>query len=560
MEFSLVIASSQETSIFDADDTYLAPLQVREGNYYSMLGILLKCIRGNHYRRISSGEVISLPAWNHQMLSQMARRKVVQVKQEDDFQRSFFGVYQYKFFVASNVLSLKGFEVTARYASTSAWSNGGPKRLESGLIVWEDEDAAEKSILIGRVGVEGVTAALEFTRQIEEAPSRNPSIDTEPAAAEFEEVEAQITDAAQYADPERFIAIFNIYATRTRLGIIIPKKNDTIQALLDRLFQYHPGGDWMTAGQDLFPEPRLSSEARITAELVRDHTERGLTSYEAKISFEEARAELPNNEILPFELANNEISALPWRVLPGIPELENTLISNRKPHTLQNLMSANPLTNRHIASFLQHRDLEKQNNKYKDNELGNGDLVDQESDESGDNDDDNPEGYQDPKINETDEGSQPPSQATQLEIEELRRESVSPVLPDLHRMSGFGIDMFSLPLFSELEEPVPPIPAFHIPEFNLSLSKPTFSATRVDSPKPLSPTGSNVNANDEEEDNEWEDDDKAEEEEGLRNNGRGRLESIKKYATEKSGMDGDTYRGVSRMKERRRQRRRRTRK
>ena len=159
MEFSLVSASSQENSIFDADDTYLAPLQVREGNDVSMLAILLQCIRGNQYRRISSGELISLPAWNHQMLSQIApHRRVVQVKQEDDFERSSLGFYKYKFSVASNVLSLRGFEVTDRYPSSSGW----------GGIDWDERAAAlvaEQTILINHVGEEGVTAALEFTKK-----------------------------------------------------------------------------------------------------------------------------------------------------------------------------------------------------------------------------------------------------------------------------------------------------------------------------------------------------------------------------------------------------------
>jgi hypothetical protein len=52
------------------------------------------------------------------------------------------------------------------------------------------------------------------------------------------------------------------------------------------------------------------------------------------------------------------------------------------------------------------------------------------------------------------EQTQPPSEPTQLDIEEARRSSVSPKLPDLNRMSGFGID-FSQP---KPEEPEPPLP------------------------------------------------------------------------------------------------------
>ena len=550
MEFSLVMASSQEKSIFDADDTYLAPLQVREGDNNLMLAILLKCIRGNHYRRISSGEVISLPAWNHRMLGQMAQRKVVQVKQEDDFQRSFFGIYQYKFFVASNVLSLRGFEVTSRYASSSNWSSAGARRLESGLLVWDDQDASEKSILIDYVGVEGVTAALEFTRQIEEThTSHDINTTTEPAAAEFEEAETQIANPASYAESERFVAIFNVYATRTRLGIIIPKKEETIQSLLDQLFQYHRSGDWMTAAQDLFPEPRLSSEARITAELIRDHSELGLTSYEAKISFEEARAELPNNEVLPFELPNNEIKTLPWHIFPKVPELENTFISNRKPHMVQNLMSADPTTNRYIASFLQHKDLEKQRHKHELNELEDDDIIDPESDEVEGND------LEDDQVSEAaDEAEQRDRQShsMQLEIQELRRESVSPVLPDLHRMSGFGVDLFQLPLFSEHEEPVPPLPA----EFAFSLSKPTFAASRTESPEPLSPTSPEDIASDPEEagneEHSPQDDGNGIIDEGERSiEWEGQRDVNDEGNIQEANIDGYSHKNVSHIKERR---------
>ena len=53
------------------------------------------------------------------------------------------------------------------------------------------------------------------------------------------------------------------------------------------------------------------------------------------------------------------------------------------------------------------------------------------------------------------EPAHPPSESTQFNVEEARRSSVSPKLPDLNRMSGFGIDLFSQP---KSEEPEPPLP------------------------------------------------------------------------------------------------------
>lgn len=50
---------------------------------------------------------------------------------------------------------------------------------------------------------------------------------------------------------------------------------------------------------------------------------------------------------------------------------------------------------------------------------------------------------------------QPPTESTQLYIEEARRSSVSPKLPDLNRISGFGIDLFAPPKPEEAEAPLP---------------------------------------------------------------------------------------------------------
>ena len=55
----------------------------------------------------------------------------------------------------------------------------------------------------------------------------------------------------------------------------------------------------------------------------------------------------------------------------------------------------------------------------------------------------------------TTESTQPPSESTQLHIEEARRSSVSPKLPDLNRMSGFGMDLFAAPVSEEHEPPLP---------------------------------------------------------------------------------------------------------
>jgi hypothetical protein len=467
MEFSLVTASSQENSIFDADDTYLAPLQIREGNNSSMFAILLRCLRGNQYRRVSSGELIQLSGWNHWMLGQIApRRRVVQVKQEDDFELSFMGFYEYKFSVPSNVLSLKGFEVTDRYTTTSNWSTPGSSRGVGAKFGLEEGDSAEERILIDNVGEEGVTAALEFTKRIEDASASRETFaeNADPTAAEFAEAEAQLATAPVYAEAERFIAIFNIYATRARLGILIPRKDEKTKAIVEKLLKYHQTGDWMTASQYLFPEPKLTSGSRISAQLIRDQNELGLRSYTAEITFEEARAELANTEVLPHQ------------ILPPLPELDNTEVAFIKR---RESIFTDPITH-HISSFLTHRELEKEKRELPAQEP--------EGDESEDDQD-----SEHPRVAE--EESQPPSQSTQLEVQQIRQTSVSPVLPDLHRMSGFGVDLFSLPQFSEHEEPVPRLPLSYTAESAFPLSNTTFFASTTESPEPLAPLSPKSTAN-----------------------------------------------------------------
>jgi hypothetical protein len=93
MEFSLV--SATWLSALDADDTFLAPLQCISEKDHSTLALLLRCIRGTQFTRIASGELISLGRWDRQTLERdPSIRRIVQVKQEDDSELSFRGLYK----------------------------------------------------------------------------------------------------------------------------------------------------------------------------------------------------------------------------------------------------------------------------------------------------------------------------------------------------------------------------------------------------------------------------------------------------------------------------------
>jgi hypothetical protein len=180
-----------------------------------MLAILLRCVKGNQFRRISSGELITLPCCELHPLIRIEQdpniRRVVQVKQEDDSDLSFRGLYQYKFSVASNVLALRGFDVTNRFVSKSnrdriSWFRGHDEMYKHEEKIWIDRVVGD------------MTAALEFTERFDEDSGRRP------------------------ADMEtnRFIAIFNIYATRARLGILIPGRDEKMHSLLEEVSQFSP--------------------------------------------------------------------------------------------------------------------------------------------------------------------------------------------------------------------------------------------------------------------------------------------------------------------------------
>jgi hypothetical protein len=175
-------------------------------------------------------------------------------------------LYQYKFSIATHLLSVKDFEVTDRYLSN-------PERLQ-----WENNyqyknDFGEDSILVDRVASDaGMTAALEFTR------------------GEGDEV-------------DRFFVIFNVYATRARLATYVPRDGIPLDQFIDEKVEI---GDWMTVSRSLFESRKSTFGQTIDAQLVRNKTELGLRSYQAEIAFRE-RAELPGDEVRRPEGLNIEL-------------------------------------------------------------------------------------------------------------------------------------------------------------------------------------------------------------------------------------------------------------
>jgi hypothetical protein len=333
MEVPLLPAWHLQVSPHDADDTYLAPIECRSDDNASMVALLLRCIKGNQFRRIAFGELIPTAAPSLLPLAGLGQdqeiRKTIQVKQEDNLDVSFQGVYQYKFSVPSNVLELRGFTVTERWIS----------RSNTGSIVWTSDH--EEMLLIGRVvGDESFTAALELTQT-----THNDD------------------DASVVADSQgerlRFFVVFNIFATRARLGIIIPTVYGLMKTLLKR--QVQPG-DWMSQAahnSNIFEARTLARGMKIDARLHRNQSDLGLRSYEAEISFQDA-IELPVVE-RPVELPNNELTLFQWQILSQGPiELPNNEVKSFGEQRRRNSMAVDPAANHYIHSFLIFRELEKQ--------------------------------------------------------------------------------------------------------------------------------------------------------------------------------------------------------
>lgn len=291
MEFPLLKAWQPRLWVFDTDDTYYATLQCQFGDNKdnTKIAILVRCIKGEQYRRVSSGELIILPASEFHTMGQVERdpsiRKIIQVKQVDDSEVAFRGLYQYKFSVASNILSLKGFDVTARHHTAN-----NERRVQ-----WSAQQTfGEEVALVNRAtGNEPLTASLELTESIEEDEDKDGNAD----------------ETIKF--PNRFVVIFNIWNTRARLVILVPRDGESFEDLLVRWIQ---PGDWLTDAQKHIPAPQLLSGVQIIADLKRNTMDAGLRSYQAEISFEEP-IELPDNQVYPFQ------------ILPNLPELPNNEVT-----------------------------------------------------------------------------------------------------------------------------------------------------------------------------------------------------------------------------------------
>jgi hypothetical protein len=333
MEVPLLPAWHLQISPHDADDTYLAPIECRSDDNASMVALLLRCIKGNQFRRIASGELIPTAGLSFLPLAGLEQdqeiRKTIQVKQDDDLDVSFRGVYQYKFSVPSNVLELRGFAVTERWISR-------PSRRG---VVWTSDH--EEMLLIGRVvGDESFTAALELTQTT------------------YNDDDGSVVADSQ-GERLRFFVVFNIFATRARLGIIIPAGYGPMRILLKR--QVQPG-DWMSQAaqnSNIFEARTLARGLKIDARLNRNQSDLGLRSYQAEISFEGA-VELPVVE-RPVELPNNELTLFQWQILSQGPvELPNNEVKLFGGQRWRNSMAVDPAANHYIHSFLIFRELEKE--------------------------------------------------------------------------------------------------------------------------------------------------------------------------------------------------------
>ncbi|KAI9052004.1 hypothetical protein LZ554_004258 [Drepanopeziza brunnea f. sp. 'monogermtubi'] len=301
VELPVCIPEELHLDFMDADDTFLAFLSCRAGQNYSMLAILLRRIKGNQFTRVSSAEIIRVPGWNDNMQARIeSSTRMVQVKQEDDSELSFRGLPQYRFSVALDVLEFKGFQVTSRWTS---WSTS--------CSSWDDGEARdEETIVIDRMeGKDSVTAALEFTSR---QSSRFENYDSHPALA--------------YAESDRFVLVFNMYARRARLGILLPSGTETMRAMLRKWMQ---PGDWMTNCGRVLPTRRLVSGTKVTAQLVGKPSNLWLRSYQAEVSFEDPvelhTTQIPDtpSDLLVEELPNNEVESTEKRNSMSIDPGEN---------------------------------------------------------------------------------------------------------------------------------------------------------------------------------------------------------------------------------------------
>jgi hypothetical protein len=228
----------------DSDDTLILPLQCGQG--LIPYGIVLKCINGDHFARISSGEL--LPLLGADKMQPEAKRTVYIRQTDDGFRFNFLNLPTgYKFVFPIMPLLSKRFVVTNQYASgTNRWYDIGGERRAPQLLPLR--------------GARGGTGALEFTRY-------------------------SGVDLTPLKPPESILVIFNVYYNRSRMLVIIPKSGLSMGGIIANLLE---PGDWMSKGYPHcqgFRPLKLNDGQEINYNLENNGRVYDFQTYKAEVSF-----------------------------------------------------------------------------------------------------------------------------------------------------------------------------------------------------------------------------------------------------------------------------------
>jgi hypothetical protein len=203
----------------DSDYTFTLPLQCGQG--VIPCGIVLKCINGDQFARVSSGELLPLLGFLTPNIMQPEAKRTVYIRQADN---DGFGLNLptgYKFVLPTTPLLSKGFAVTDKYASgTNRWEDIGGERSTRQLLL---------------KGAQGETGALEFTR-------------------------LSGVDFTPLKPPERILVIFDVYSNRSGMAVYIPNHDLSLDWIMADLVEPR---DWMTKKAYLFGSLRLRDWQKI---------------------------------------------------------------------------------------------------------------------------------------------------------------------------------------------------------------------------------------------------------------------------------------------------------
>ena len=215
------------SSLFRAKlDTFMFPLKCSRGFFLpTIVGLVLRRIRGNQFARICPDQLIERPLVHMSALRNPESRSAFYVKQPDDSEPVLRGPYEFR--VSKPTSPIRTFATQERYSSIESRSN------------WSVSGLQTETLMTDQLHRGGMTAGLLFS-----SPNH-----------------------------DKVVLYIIIYEHRVSVGVLIPEDRYLFKYIMESISQdpVSPAETW----QAEFRSQRLRPEEIITAELSKDASTEG---------------------------------------------------------------------------------------------------------------------------------------------------------------------------------------------------------------------------------------------------------------------------------------------